>query len=193
MLWRYSYNWNKNQKDKFPVTDINLKNYSYEYYPNESSAGSTRLYIGNHLSYKPRNDLCIYRTAELESTFFKLINTKKSNVIIGAIHRHRNMDLNEFNDIYLNLLLHKISKKTKSIFLIVDFNVYLLKYDHHTPANECLDLVCCHMLLPHIIQSTRVTSSSKTVIENIFSNIAGPDFVSRNLIATVFDHLSQSV
>ena len=103
------------------------------------------------------------------------------------------MDLNEFNDIYLNLLLHKISKKTKSIFLIVDFNVYLLKYDHHTPANECLDSVCCHMLLPHIIQSTRVTSSSRTLIENIFSNIAGPDFVSGNLIATVFDHLAQSV
>ena len=70
------------------------------------------LYIENHLSYKPKNDLRIYKTAELYHyyiynyiiiTFIKLINTKKSNVIIGAIYRNRNMDLDEFNDIYLNL------------------------------------------------------------------------------------------
>ena len=57
------------------------------------------LYIRNHLSYKPRNDLCIYKTAELESTFIEAMNTKKSSVIIGAIYRHPNMDLDEFNDI----------------------------------------------------------------------------------------------
>ena len=60
------------------------------------------LYIGNHLSYKPINDLCICKTAELESKFIELINTKKLNVIIGGIYRHTNVDLDEFNDIYLN-------------------------------------------------------------------------------------------
>ena len=57
------------------------------------------LYIKNHLSHKPRNDLCIYKTAELESTFIEAMNTKKSSVIIGPIYRHPNMDLDEFNDI----------------------------------------------------------------------------------------------
>ena len=52
----------------------------------------------NHLSYKPRYHLFIYKTAELESTFIELINPKKSNVIIGAIYRRPNMDLDEFND-----------------------------------------------------------------------------------------------
>ena len=32
-----------------------------------------RIGIGNHLSYKPRNDLCIHKTAELES-FRHLLN-----------------------------------------------------------------------------------------------------------------------
>ena len=59
-------------KNKFPVTDITLKNYSYEYCPTESSAGGILLYIGNHLSCKSRNDLHIYKTAELESTFVEL-------------------------------------------------------------------------------------------------------------------------
>ena len=47
------------------------------------------------------------------------------------------------------------------------------------------------MFLPHLIQPTRVTSSSKTLIDNIFSNILGPDSVFRNLTATVSDHLQQ--
>ena len=75
--------------------------------------------------------MCIHKTAELESTFIELINDKKSNVFIGVIYRHPNMELDEFNDIYLNPLLDKISKESKSIFLLGDFNVDLLKDDHH--------------------------------------------------------------
>ena len=39
------------------------------------------------------------------------------------------MNLNEFNDSYLNILLQKISKEKKNVFLL-DFNVHLLKYDN---------------------------------------------------------------
>ena len=67
-----------------PVSDIDLTNHSYEYFPTESSAGGTLLYIGNHVSYKPRNDLRIYKTVELESTFIELTNTKNPNLIIGV-------------------------------------------------------------------------------------------------------------
>ena len=102
------------------------------------------------------------------------------------------MDLDEFNEIYRNPLLHKISKESKSIFLLGKFNVDLLKYDHHAPTNEFFNSFSSHMFLPHI-QSTRVTSSSKTLIDNIFYNILGPDFVSGNLTATVSDHLPQFV
>ena len=93
------------------------------------------LYIGNHLPYEPRNDSCIYKPAEFGSTFIELINTKKLNVIIGAIYRHPNMGIDEFNDIYLIPLLDEISKENKSIFLLEHFNEDLLKYDHHGPTN----------------------------------------------------------
>ena len=59
------------KKDKSPIESLNLKGYSHESCPTESAAGGTLLYISNNLSYKPRNDLCIYKSAELESTFVK--------------------------------------------------------------------------------------------------------------------------
>ena len=66
-------------------TNINLPNYSIEYTPTESHAGGTLLYISNNIAYKPRKDLNIYKTHELESTFIELINPKKSNIILGLI------------------------------------------------------------------------------------------------------------
>ena len=56
------------------TTNINLPNYSIEYTPTESHAGGTLLYISNNIAYKPRKDLNIYKTHELESTFIEIIN-----------------------------------------------------------------------------------------------------------------------
>ena len=41
--------------------NFNLNNYSFEFTPTETSAGGTLLYIANHLPYKCRNDLNIYK------------------------------------------------------------------------------------------------------------------------------------
>ena len=41
------------------------------------------------------------------------------------------MNLNKFNNNYQNLLLQKISKEKKNVFLLGDFNVDLLKYEKH--------------------------------------------------------------
>ena len=59
------------------------------------------------------------------------------------------MDLDNFNDIHLNLLLDKISKKSKSIFLFSDFDVDLLKYDHHASTNEFIECLSSHVLKSH--------------------------------------------
>ena len=53
------------KRDNCPISNINLKNYSYEFCLTESSAGGTLLYISNHLSYKTRSDFCIYKSREL--------------------------------------------------------------------------------------------------------------------------------
>ena len=43
------------------LNNLNLNNYSFEFTTTETSAGGTLLYIANHLSYKCRNDLNIYK------------------------------------------------------------------------------------------------------------------------------------
>ena len=84
------------------------------------------------------------------------------------------MDLNEFNSDYLNLLLAKLSKEKKRVFLLGDYNVDLSKYEQHSPTNEFLDSLASSMFLPYIIQPTRVTSNSKTINDNIFLTLSQP-------------------
>ena len=103
------------------LNNLNLNNHSFEFTPTETSAGGTLLYIANHLSYKCRNDLNIYKKNELESTFIEIFNPKKSNIIEGVIYIHPSMDLTDFNCNYLNQLLENISKEQKFIFLLGDF------------------------------------------------------------------------
>ena len=100
-----------------------------------------------------------------------LVNPKKSNIIVGVIYRHPSVDLTNFNCNYLNQLLENISKEQKSIFLLGDFNVNLLNYNEHNQTNEFLDSLASNSFIPFILQPTRITSHSNTLIDNVFSNI----------------------
>ena len=93
------------------------------------------------------------------------------------------MDLTDFNSNYLNSLLEKISKEQKSVFLLGDFNINLMNYNVHNPTNGFLDSLASNSFLPYILQPTRISSHSKTLIDNIFTNINLADSISGNLTA----------
>ena len=110
---------------------MNLINYSYEFSPTETSAGGTLLYIANHLPYKGRNDLSIYKKNELESTLIEIANPQKSNIIVVVIYRLPSMDLIDFNNSYLNKNLFSYLKVLILIFrvamiIIQPMNLYIL-------------------------------------------------------------------
>ena len=110
---------------------------------------------------------------------------------MGVIYRHPSMDLTDFNCNYLNKLLENISKEQKSVFLLGDFNANLLNYNEHNEINEFLDFLASNSFIPLILQPTRITSHSNTLIDNMFSNVIDPDITSGNLTATISDHLPQ--
>ena len=99
------------------------------------------------------------------------------------------MDVLEFNN-HLNHML-EVSKEQKLIFLLGDFNTNLLNYNVHQPTNDFLDSLASNSIIPYILQPTRLTSHSKTLIDNIFSNILSSEIISGNLTATISDHLPQ--
>ena len=66
------------------LNNLNLNNYSFEFTQIETSSGGALLYIANHLPYKCRNDLNIYKKNELQSTFIEIVNPGKLHIIVGV-------------------------------------------------------------------------------------------------------------
>ena len=66
-----------------------------------------------------------------------------------------------------------------------------MHYNEHKPTNEFLDSLASNSYLPYIIQPSRHTSHSRTLIDNIFSNVISKDIISGNITATISDHLPQ--
>ena len=100
------------------------------------------------------------------------------------------MNVLDFNSL-INQLLEMISKEQKQIFLHGDPNINLLNYSKHYATNEFLDSLASNSIIPYILQPRRLISSSKTLIDNILSNILSWEVISGNIIATKSDHLPQ--
>ena len=133
----------------------------------------------------------IYKKFELESTFIEIINPRKSNIIVGVTYKYPKMDVTDFHNNFLNNLLKKINQEQKKVFLLGDFNIDLMHYNELKPINEVLDSLASNSYLPHIIRPSRNTSHSRTLIDNIFSNVISKDIICGNITATISDHLPQ--
>ena len=57
--------------------------------------------------------------------------------------------------------------------------------------NDLLDSLASNSFIPYILHPTRITSHSKTLIDNIFSNYISHEIISGNITATISDHLPQ--
>ena len=102
------------------------------------------------------------------------------------------MDLKKFNQDYLIPLMEKLSSENKKVFLIGDFNVDLMKIDINIDTSNFFDVITSNLLVPHIIHPTRITPTTKTLIDTIYSNsVLFPDGISGNLTISISDHLAQ--
>ena len=63
-----------------------------------------------------------------------------------------------------------------------DFNINLLNFDSHSPTDEFFNTMTSYFFQPHIIQPTRITDHSATLIDNIYMNIIE--------YKTISDHIS---
>ena len=110
----------------------------------------------------------LYKSEVLEATVLEIINPKAKNIIITCVYRHPSMDLKEFNEDFLTPYLSTTDKEKKKHFLVGDFNVDLLKIDDETNYSTFFDILTSNLFIPHIIHPTRITSTSKSLIDNIF-------------------------
>ena len=70
-----------------------------------------------------------------------------------------------------------------------DYNINILNSHSHQPTNEFINLITSNSLSPLISKPTRITSSTATLIDNIFTNNLELDMNSGILYTDLSDHL----
>ena len=156
--------------------------------PTEATKGGVLIYVKEGINYRPREDLNMHRSKELESYFVEAINDKGKNSIIGVIYRHPCMDQNIFIDDYMKPLNDKLLKENKKSYLLGDFNFDFLNASNNETFNF-FETMMSSFQIPVITIPTKINTHKHTVIDNIFTNNIHPDMKSGNLTLAISDHL----
>ena len=91
------------------------------------------------------------------------------NVLIGVIYRPSNQDILLFNE-KLNNVMNDVRMENKICYLLGDYNVDILNYFSHVHTVQFADMMSSSTFLHLITRPTRVTATSATLIDNIFTN-----------------------
>ena len=152
----------------------------------DKTGGGVAMYINDSLEhrYLPDKSKFIQNCAEIVSVEITMKNGRKT--IICCVYRAPNTDLSMLCE-FLTNILRNVRKNT--VYMCGDFNVDLLQFDKHGGTNDFIDQIYTLGLHPLITRPTRITSHSKTLIDNIFTSDLSSQIHSGLIINDMSDHL----
>jgi hypothetical protein len=128
-------------------------------------------------------------TPYLECLFIEICRVGKQNIILGCVYRPPNTDLLQFNYDWLSILNSLVITKNTIALIAGDFNLNLLKHNGHAPTGEFLNNMLSYNFLPTLSLPTRISSTSSTLIDNIFVNCIKHECNSALVYCDISDHL----
>ena len=134
----------------------------------QSKGGGCGLFIHKKFESEVRKDLHFNNDNSQVITVEIKIDGQR-NILITCIYKPPDVNVNDFNqalDNYLSLL----AKENKISYLMSDFNIDLFKIKTHEPTEAFYNIMRSYNHQPLIYRPTRVTSTSATLIDNIFTN-----------------------
>ena len=114
------------------------------------------------------------------------INRHKT-ALVSCVYRCPGSNMVSFNDNIEQLFSH--IRCTKTIYVCGDFNIDLFKCDSHSGTKLFVDLMYSLGLYPLINRPSRITTTSATLIDNIFTSELECKIDSGLLVNDISDHL----
>ena len=172
-----------------------LEGYSFECENSPTACGGVGIFVSDSLNYTVRNDLKINVNAcedlwieiETESKSDDNPDVKQEKLVIGTIYRHPGSQYSLFCD-RLCASIENLNRTKTKYLLVGDTNVDILKFNlasNVTSYINSLNSVGCNF---HIDKPTRITSSSSTCIDHVYSNIKTELLDNHIILSDVSDH-----
>ena len=152
----------------------------------KKNGGGVAVLIKADQTYRERPDLGTFKEGLFESVFIELVREGRKNDIIGVVYRPPGGNLVEFNKEMASVLS---LTKNDSCYIMGDFNVDLLKVDTHAPTTEFMGEFTTEGFFPLISLPTRLTDTTATLIDNIWTNNISLQSRSGLVTVRISDHL----
>ena len=175
---------------------VDISNYTLVSVPRHvRKSGGVALYVHSALSFKHREDLNLIQPCNQgndvidhsESVFVEIISPNSGNVIVGNIYRAHKTDIDLFN-YDLSNCLQRIVSENKNCYISGDFNLDLLCYNTDQKVTNFVNTFYANNMFPLIDRPTRITSTSATILDNIFTNVLTKRIKSGVCVTDITDH-----
>ena len=154
----------------------------------EGRGGGVGFLIKDNLNFQIYNPLKGKSESKTFESLFIRVKLRKTAPIFGIIYRPPGHGLKDFNDEFEELTACLKNNSTE-IVLLGDFNIDLLKVNEHKDTNFFYNGLISNQYLPVITKPTRITSNSKTLIDNIFCTAWSILQYASIIISDLSDHL----
>ena len=144
--------------DSFVIPGYNLHMINRKH----KAGGGICVFTKENLTVRLRNDINIISNNEnIESLFIEIVSEKTKNIVIGTIYIPPHSNFNDFEN-NLKTILSNLGKCNKPCYIMGDFDIYLLKYDHCNFSNQFFKQFSSSGYMPLIIKPTRIMHSTAT-------------------------------
>lgn len=146
--------------------------------------GGVCLYVDSGHSVNICDDLII-EDGHSDSLFIEINVKNGKNLIVGVIYRPPDSDFDTFKT-KLDAHLNCINRNDKNCFILGDFNVDISKEDK--TKDDFINTLYSSSFFPTINTFIRVTESSRTIIDNIITNIQNARIDSGLILSDITDN-----
>lgn len=150
--------------------------------------GGIGFFIKNSLDYQRLELGGVGGREDIFESLFIRLNLRNTTPVIGVIYRPPGLALDVFTAEF-DHLLSTLKTKSKDIILLGDYNIDLLRINDHKNTSLYYNALIAHHYLPTITKPTRITTTTKTLIDNILTTAWSKLNWASIIISDISDHL----
>jgi len=175
---------------------VKLKGYDFIYKcRSQSNGGGVGIYIKKGIAFKEIKALSRFEEKIIESLTLEISIGKNDKIFLTNVYRsnckHPNLTESEQLDRFINLfsdLQADLNSRRYPSYIIGDLNFDLLKFEQHDKTRSLLENSFANGFLELISLPTRITHTSATLIDHIYTNDNKNKFESFIITADISDH-----
>ena len=146
--------------------------------------------VKKSLQFNVINELFVMDEKIFESLFINVQEGKK-NIVCGAIYRSPVDHVTAHQDFRLQLIkCHEKQDAKRKCYIFGDFNYDLAKSNENSHVSDFIEVMLNHNFCSIINKPTRITDTSATVLDHIWTNAYTNPIKSGIVLHSVSNHLS---